>query len=636
MKKILFLLAFVPFMVNAQYINIDTLPSYPYGAVEYNGFTTILTPYAFSNFNGGVRTLDSTNSLISVTTTAINQGIQAGYTNKASTEYMLELDVLDPGTGIKVLSQWATTIDSIKTAGKFRLKFKSDATAGGFGNKVILASLTGATTFKVGFYLLSEKNPNYNIPYYEAVEDISLSQGALYGNSFNDNINGVLTFGITQPTKPVAGYMDLTTTTGGQVVSFGAGNFRDTMTFDAYIDIEIVTNPVVIVSVWGTGDKSGAQTISATGKYLLRFQRAGSQATSALNGLCMYGTSGTRIKVNSIKIVEVNANPYALLPTVTLGKNSTAVELGGGENLEYPVVMGYQASAGIAGVAIGDSAQISGYSYFGALQGGGEATAIGINAVAAGWRNTTVGGEAIAAGQSATAIGAGTEALTPHSLALGRGAMAGRYPHNSVIYETEGAMVTESHDLYLGNGWAGILPSPLNSDQSRGEPNATTAVRIHGVDAFDARYPQYSAGTTYSITHAVYDAGAVYTSLVNSNTGNTPASSPSQWKKIMDEPKGAAATFNQNAGDLELVAGRATGTGESGKVNIKVGMGNQGSNTKDLERIALQVKSQESISAGQTYVWIWDTQASTLKQVLVKKPASGTKGVVGFSRLAIN
>lgn len=42
----------------------------------------------------------------------------------------------------------------------------------------------------------------------------------------------------------------------------------------------------------------------------------------------------------------------------------------------------------------------------------------------------------------------------------------------------------------------------------------------------------YSAGTTYSIGESVESSGKYYVSLVNSNTGNTPASSPSQWSEV--------------------------------------------------------------------------------------------------------
>jgi hypothetical protein len=42
----------------------------------------------------------------------------------------------------------------------------------------------------------------------------------------------------------------------------------------------------------------------------------------------------------------------------------------------------------------------------------------------------------------------------------------------------------------------------------------------------------YNAGTSYSIGQGVSDDGASYVSRVNSNVGNTPASSPTQWQLI--------------------------------------------------------------------------------------------------------
>jgi len=65
----------------------------------------------------------------------------------------------------------------------------------------------------------------------------------------------------------------------------------------------------------------------------------------------------------------------------------------------------------------------------------------------------------------------------------------------------------------------------------------------------------YSAGTTYAQGESVLSSSKYYVSLVDSNTGNTPASSPSQWSEIAGAPSvsGEAsftATGTITAGDL--------------------------------------------------------------------------------------
>lgn len=45
-------------------------------------------------------------------------------------------------------------------------------------------------------------------------------------------------------------------------------------------------------------------------------------------------------------------------------------------------------------------------------------------------------------------------------------------------------------------------------------------------------FPDWVAGTTYSVGTRVRSFGTVYESLVNNNIGNTPASSPTQWQEI--------------------------------------------------------------------------------------------------------
>lgn len=47
----------------------------------------------------------------------------------------------------------------------------------------------------------------------------------------------------------------------------------------------------------------------------------------------------------------------------------------------------------------------------------------------------------------------------------------------------------------------------------------------------------WSSGTSYAVNNAVESAGAIYRSLVGSNLGNTPSSSPSEWLLILSSIK---------------------------------------------------------------------------------------------------
>jgi hypothetical protein len=66
-------------------------------------------------------------------------------------------------------------------------------------------------------------------------------------------------------------------------------------------------------------------------------------------------------------------------------------------------------------------------------------------------------------------------------------------------------------------------------------------------------FPAYAGGTTYAAEDRVMDGGYSYESLVGSNTGNTPVSSPSFWRAVLahDNTGGPAysgvTTYAQNA-----------------------------------------------------------------------------------------
>lgn len=641
MKKILILfLGFLPFVVSAQFVN-DTMPNLPYSEVDYNDFAVT---NSFSNFNGGVQTFTPASSFLSVATTGSAQGVIANFVHKASTEYMLEIYIVDPAAGLTVYSNWSNAVGTVSTAGWYRFKFTTSASGGGFGHSVVIASNTAtAGTFKIGFYRLSEKNAFRDIPYMSevaSIADTSISRSAFYINDFNENDNGI-SYTYTPPTTRVAnGSLMIAPTSNANGLIVKNTLFPDTCVIDAWIDATITNTALEVRGNYSTSvNKTGSQYITTSGLHKLTFAKKGDFTNNYLDGLAIFpvAAGGGTIQINSIKIQlrEENIDKYD--PIVQLGKGTSMnYSPTGAESIEFPVIIGNGALAKDAAVVIGDSAKGGGFPYFGASQSNGEITAVGLHTFAGGWRTTAVGAESAAFGQSSTAIGSGAEALTTHSISLGRGSFVGRYPHNSATNETNNTAAFESKALYLANGWASVLPSPINSDQTRIEPNTILETEIHGGDAFDARYPQYTGGTTYKANDIVYDGGFLYASKVNSNTGNTPLTSLTQWTQLMAEPKGAQATNSENGRNLGIYAGRATNTGISGKVSIYVAEGTNGSNVKDTPKAALEVRSEEGITAGKTHLWVYDTTTSTMKQVSIKKPTSGTKGVVGFNRLQIN
>lgn len=68
----------------------------------------------------------------------------------------------------------------------------------------------------------------------------------------------------------------------------------------------------------------------------------------------------------------------------------------------------------------------------------------------------------------------------------------------------------------------------------------------------------YSAGTTYAVNDVVSSGGKAYASIVGSNVGNTPASSPTQWLLLVD-PSALSMVLSTRA---VAAAGLATGGGD--------------------------------------------------------------------------
>lgn len=81
----------------------------------------------------------------------------------------------------------------------------------------------------------------------------------------------------------------------------------------------------------------------------------------------------------------------------------------------------------------------------------------------------------------------------------------------------------QTSDTYSGTLATGTLTYP--ETLWTGQTQTITKSVFGGT----ANIAAYAAGTTYSAGQVVVSSSVYYISLVNSNTGNTPASSPTQW-----------------------------------------------------------------------------------------------------------
>jgi len=91
-----------------------------------------------------------------------------------------------------------------------------------------------------------------------------------------------------------------------------------------------------------------------------------------------------------------------------------------------------------------------------------------------------------------------------------------------------------SNDEFIGSTTTGT-DQVSEFDFSRSDTIAWVGVefvtaQVILFDTNDINYlGDYNTGTTYDTDDAVLDGGILYSSLIDSNTGNTPASSPSEW-----------------------------------------------------------------------------------------------------------
>lgn len=638
MKKILILLFFVPFLLHGQrdYPVRDSLLS--------NDFTSNIT--GFSAFNGGTIAHNAGAGTMTITTTTANsRGAIMATGQAASSRYHVYIKAsAGTASSITVYGQWANVVAVLSLPCDTVIAFTSAAAPGGFGSSLVITPLTVGNV-EIDEFRMFRVIEKRLIP--TRAETFGMIGGEIkkrniksdpYGrglnNDFSENSAGIS--GFTGSISVANGFLTVSGP-GNNLVIAATGAFSDTCTIRYKIKVDIVDHPIVLYSVWTSPNRD---TIYTSGEYTGYLHRA--QTVGALNGFAIatLNTGGT-IKLDYL-ILEELGNPFLIQNKTYLqigyninARKDISPKIGINIRENVPATSGQHTTVG-SNVNNGTLWT----RFFGSGYTTGEGVTIGNSIYNASARTTVIGEESVGVGQSGTTIGSGAEGYTIHGITLGRGGYNPNYPHptGSAAWSGGDAFLFEAADMYGRNGSWHRSPQPV-SGQSRLEypGNTSRYFAVHGPDAFDSRHPQWTNSFSYSQYDIVFHNDSSWFSLTNSNLNSAPTITNSNWYFWQRDNQGPASEFNVPGAPLNLVAGKATGSAESGAVNLVVGVGNNGPNTKDSDLVAVQVRSEQSITPGKTHLWLYDPATASLKQVLKadKPAAAGTNGIRGFARLSL-
>jgi len=120
--------------------------------------------------------------------------------------------------------------------------------------------------------------------------------------------------------------------------------------------------------------------------------------------------------------------------------------------------------------------------------------------------------------------------------------------------------VTETNTVATEvNGYSTSASASANTSAASATASADSATAAAASASLANFQGTYAGGTTYAVGESVIDSGLYYLSLQSSNTGNTPASSPSYWDAIISAGAyTATASGAISAGDM--LALNAAGT----------------------------------------------------------------------------
>jgi hypothetical protein len=384
---------------------------------------------------------------------------------------------------------------------------------------------------------------------------------------------------------------------GGQLIitsvddAIGFGDetkFKEGQLIHVFIDFVKTGGDVMATCQYG-GSGSSSVLLKATGKYFFTLKRpAYSYPISGYNIFLLQPVNGVKsFTLNSLLIIDggtgfdvngsqvkIGMNAEATYSSVVIGKDAKYTA-----NFQDGVVIGAGARTDTQnGVVIGGLADGNHDPSFGTAAGS-DLVSIGYKSKAYGWRTTAIGASAGAAGQSSTAFGAGAFSGLGHGVAFGRGAFLTYYPPFGVGKLYQGSVLSgETRQIYFGNGWAHrYIPHPINDTEYGVDSDSylpsQSAVVLHGPDAYDSR--------------------------------TVPSS------------------FNVAGGDIALMAGRGTGTGNGGKVQfLTAPPSGAAPNDKNAAVVGLEIDASVTVGDG-TRMLLYDISSGTLKRVKIA-PADGS------------
>ena len=615
----------------ANWVNRDpgtALPGYPFFAFYENRFESNIN--GVSAFNGA--SVSNVGGKLQVIAGASARGALIGTAKTEGNKYFLKITIsgANPVLGIRLGTEWADFIQNPIFDGTYYFQFTEPLDANG-DEKLVVASNTIDTFFidEVAIYTINE----FRSIQTQADIDVLLSQkqdsidskisearyfdidAGMYYNSFDEASDAsrlINPVNVTAVWDDPNNALDVTTTSSTDRFYIGEQPTKRYSYQSIYLDISNVTDTLYL-SVGQTS--SDVLMITSSGIYerVFYFDAVISVASLFTNrAFIVSGKSGVSYQINEFRQSQFSDPRKALYADATIGTEA-----------------GFGADAGDSdGVAIGrDAIALSSLLYSGAA--GAERTAIGETSRALAWRATAIGGNAFAGSTSSTAIGSGAVSLQTHGMALGRGAIVPSL--GWVPFEVNFSFAEK--ELYFNNGWGHRFNLPI-SKITKGDTPSPSAVEIklHGQDAYDARYPIYNAGTTYASGAWVQRNDSVFISKVIT-TGNDPGLGVN-WSYLYNtDAGGGPSDYNVDAGDFSIYAGRATGTGTSGSVNLYVAEGNNGQNTKDTPKKAMELRSDEALTTG-TFLWLLNEATGTMQRMVIDtKPAvSGANGIIGFSK----
>lgn len=271
------------------------------------------------------------------------------------------------------------------------------------------------------------------------------------------------------------------------------------------------------------------------------------------------------------------------------------------------------------------------YGIYGCASGN-EGVAYGNLATGYGWRTTAIGAKTHAGGQSATALGTGATSLKSHGCAFGRGAYV---PDPSILLQSGNLDDVETSipntELYFENGWGHYFNTPVSNITIGNVTPSTVTVRLHGQDAFDARYPVWDSGTAYvgtgtltassTLANTVQHNNVVYKCIAD-NTNKEPGVAvdwETYWVQLQVVPvsgdgSGVPGDYNVDGGNIALSAGRSTGTGTGGRAILEVCDGaDRGDNVK--QHLVSGVEADSDYGIANTHLVLRDVELGQKRRI---------------------